>query len=100
MKRVTYKLQTSGLMMSKPMMAKELLVTCMLNPSNYTFSITDSNGKVVKEGKADLPNLPSLQKAAKMGLYEVGVVFQEELRNKVTLQDLVKEAHEDMKQVS
>lgn len=80
MTRIRYK-KENGTLVSNPFLAVSDLVTVTLFETNNTANFL-SSGKIVKELKAD--NLPTLKKLVKNTLVDMGVVFQSEVRPRLT----------------
>ena len=84
MKRVIYNRLTNGTQLSKPMLAKTMVVTVTLNELNTQFTIINTDTQeILLEGKAK--NRQELLKNVKYSLKSLGVFFEDEVRNTVSL---------------
>ena len=83
MKRLKYRLN-NGMMVTKPMLMNGSLVTVEINPSTYQFTVKQDDNTVLHQGVGT--SMLNTQKLAKSWLIANGVVFETELRNRITLQ--------------
>lgn len=83
MVRIRYT-ENSGVLTSKPLLALDKLVVVQLDTVLNTFKITNqANNETLATGTA--VDTISLKKAAKNTLKQFGVVFQDEVRRRVTV---------------
>lgn len=78
--RIRYVKQENGLLVSKPMLGKEHIVTVTIQPANMKFQLHNKLGLLLTEGTAK--TIPLLKSAAKAALKSAGVLFLDEVRER------------------
>lgn len=90
MTRLRYKF-INGVMVSTPVLANRDLVTVVIDPSLYKYTIKADNCVI---GTGVGKGMPHVQKLVKEHLTRLGTVFQPEMRNRLTLAEAQREACE------